>query len=422
MTPAPATVVERVGGSGQAELEFANSEWRLRVEVGHCLNPYELVHVGSGQFVADEDYCHQLTVAGTSGSGYTGGPFACRKVHPVDWTLEHKSTGPTLVLVGTLDFGPSGPTSVRLEHRFTLSPAGQVVEQLSLLHHRGRDRLDLSGLRFAFRKTLFDRSSFAWRPGADAGELVPVPLRRFAGQGTDHRLAGYSAADLNPDEWTSRRSLPGRSAEAWLWCEPGRGFLVAKYNQDHIEFSVADADYVVPRRVIAPHADLQLARLHSDRNLCLRFGGAGISRGCPEHAGELAPGQRVEFGPSVIEVFEGGWQTGYSCYKELLKARGHTLPSAYEPPVHWNELYQLGWRCGSNSPLQELPELWQEAGRARAAGAQTFYFDPGWDLFEGSSVWDIERLGPVEDFVTKLREEYGLGLALHTMVHTKSVE
>ena len=66
--------------------------------------------------------------------------------------------------------------------------------------------------------------------------------------------------------------------------------------------------------------------------------------------------------------------------------------------------------------------MWEEAARAHAAGAQTFYFDPGWDLFEGSAVWDIDRLGPVEDFVTKLRHDYDLGLALHLMVHTKSLD
>ncbi len=60
---------------------------------------------------------------------------------------------------------------------------------------------------------------------------------------------------------------------------------------------------------------------------------------------------------------------------------------------------------------------------ARRAGAQTFYFDPGWDLFEGSAIWDTGRLGPVEDFITKLRQDYGLELALHLMiVHTKSLE
>ena len=311
---------------------------------------------------------------------------------------------------------------MRLEHRFTLSSTGGVVEQLSLMHHRGRDHLDLSALRFGFRKTLFDRSRFAWRPGADVGQLVAVPLRRFAGQATDHHFASYAAADLHPEEWTKRRSLPARSAEAWLWCDPEGGFLVAKYNQDHIEFSVADGNYVVPRAKTGASADLQLERLHSDRNLCLRFGGAGVARGCPEHASQLLPGQRVDFGPSVIEVFSGDWPSGFARYKTFLKSKGHVVPARYEPKVHWNELYKLGWRCGSNAPLQELPELWEEARRAGEAGAQTFYFDPGWDLFEGSAIWDAERLGPLEDFVARLQQEFGLGLALHLMMHTKSLE
>jgi hypothetical protein len=297
-----------------------------------------------------------------------------------------------------------------------------MVERLSLLHHRGRDRLELSGLRFGFRKTLFDRSRFAWRSGADTGQLVAVPLRRHAGQGTDHHFASYTAADLHPEEWTKRRALPGRSAEAWLWCDNDGGFLVAKYNQEHIEFSLVDGNYVVPRGRAGTAPELQLERLHSDRNLCLRFGGAGISRGCPEHARQLEAGHRVDFGPSMIEVFTGDWQSGYACYKEILKAKGHTVPDGYEPRTHWNELYRLGWRCGSNAPLQELPELWEEARRARAAGAETYYFDPGWDLFEGSSVWDEERLGPVEEFIARLKSEYDLGLALHVMTHTKSLE
>ena len=422
MTTGANRVTQSTNELGREELEFLGPEWRLRVELGGSLDPYELLHLGSGRYLADESYCYQLSVAGRTDSGYHGAPLACQNVRPVDWSLEHDGEVSTLVLLGHLDFGPNGPTSLRLEHRISFSSAGRVVERLSIVHHRGRDRFELIRPRFGFRKTLFARSTFAWLGKAAAGELVPVPLRRHAGQGTDHHFAGYSAADLFPEEWTSRRGLPGRSAEAWLWAEPGGGFLVAKYNQEHIEFSVADGDYVTPRRGATEYGDLQLARLHSDRNLCLRFGGAGISRGCPEPAGELLPGHRVDFGPSILEVFEGDWQSGYACYKQFLKEQGHTVPPDYDPQVHWNELYRLGWRCGSNAPLQELPELWEEAGRARAAGAQTFYFDPGWDLFEGSAVWDVDRLGRVEDFATKLRTEYDLGLALHLMVHTKSLD
>jgi hypothetical protein len=419
----PARLTQETDGRGRPQLKFANRQWLLRVDVGERLDPFELLHLGSGRQVADESYCYRLAVAGTTNSGFHGGPLACQRVVPIHWSLDQNDDDATLVLVGELDFGPNGPTGTRLEHRVTFTSAGRFVEQLSIVNHRGHDRLELSGLRFGLRKTLFDRASFSWPDGASNGQLIPVPFRRFAGQGTDHRLGAYSVADLYPDEWTNRRGLPGRSAEAWLWSEPGGGFLVAKYNQDHIEFSLADGEHVEPRGASGEHADLQLERLHSDRNLCLRFAGAGISKGCPEHARQLAPGQRIDFGPSIIDVFEGDWQEGYGRYKEVLRARGHKVPANYEPRVHWNELYQLGWRCGSNAPLQELPQLWEEAARARAAGAQTFYFDPGWDLFEGSAIWDTGRLGPVEDFIAKLRQDYGLELALHLMiVHTKSLE
>jgi hypothetical protein len=420
--PQQPRLTEHDNGRGGKELVLESSCWCLRVDLGEQLDPHELRHLASGRYLADESYCYQVTVTGPTASGYHGGPLSCRGVEPLDWSLERDASSAALVLLGQLDFGPAGPTGLRLEHRITLAASGEVAEQLTILHHAGHDHLQLSDIRFAFRKTLFDRSRYAWRPGADTAELIPVPLRRHAGQGTDHLLDGYRAYDLFPEEWTRRSGLPGRSSEAWLWQEDGGGFLVAKYNQDHIEFSVADADYVTPRSSPGREATLHLARLHSDRNCCLRLGGAGVSRGCPEHAAELHPRQRVVFGSSVVAAYEGDWQAGFATYKELLRRRGHVLPAGYAPKVHWNELYRLGWRCGSNAPLQELPELFDEAARAKAAGAQAFYFDPGWDLYEGSAVWDVDRLGPLESFLERLRNEFGLELSLHLMIHTKSLE
>jgi hypothetical protein len=414
---------EQDNGSGGTELVFTSTHWRLRVDCGDQLDPYELVHLPSGRTVADESYCYRLSVSGATSSGFHGGPFPCVAVRPLDWTVRRDDqVGATLVLTGKFDFGPRGPTGIRLEHRITFADSGDVIEQLSIVNHAGRDHLQLSNLRFAFRKTLFDRSRFAWRPGTETGELIPVPLRRYRAQGIDHLLSGYGPTDLFPEEWAGAAGLPGRSSEAWLWNEEGGGLLVAKYTQEHIEFAVADTDYVVARRAATEAATLQLDQLHSDRNQCLRLGGVGVDRGCPENAGALHPGQRLDFGVSVLTTYEGDWQAGFARYKELLRAKGHVVPPGYDPQVHWNELYRLGWRCGSNAPLQELPELLEEAARADAMGAQTFYFDPGWDLSEGSSIWDAERLGPVQEFIKRLSDEHGLALALHLMIHTKSLD
>ena len=420
--PAESVQVNEVDhAAGGTELTVTSPHWRLRVDCGEQLDPYELVHLASGRVVADESYCYRLTVTGATSSGFHGGPVSCRGVRPLGWSIEHhEDAGATLSLLGGLDFGARGPTGIRLEHQITLAASGQVIERIALLNQAGQDQLRLDDVRFGFRKTLFDRGRWAWRPQCERAELVPVPLRRFRAQDVDHLLGGYRARDLFPSEWPGRDSLPDRSSEAWLWAEEDGGFLVAKYAQEHAEFSLADGEHVVARRPAGPVASLQLDQLHSDRNLCLRHSGAGVRDGFPEHAAELGPGQRLSFGTSAIVAYDGDWQAGYASYKQVLRERGHVTPAGYDPQVHWNELYRLGWRCGSNAPLQELPELFEEARRAQAAGAQTFYFDPGWDLFEGSSVWDTGRLGPIEEFIRRLRDEYGLALALHLMIHTKS--
>lgn len=398
-----------------SELLFISAEWELRVRVGARLDPYQLVHQPSGHKVADESYCYQVTAGSLGQSGYVGGPMDCVAVRPLRWSVE----GSVLVLCGRLDFGRTGPTDIDLEHRIELTEDGSVRETVALLHPHGRDRHSLTNLRFGFRKTLFDRADHRWVDRAEQSTLIPLPLRRREGQFVDHFVNGYSAADLMPEEWT-KGGLPNRSAEAWLWQGADAAFLVAKYNQEHIEFSVADGEFV--ESATAAQSEMRLTHLNSTKNLCLRFGGAGISRTCPEFADVLLPGQRMEFGVTTIRHVVGGAQDGYAAYKALLLKHGHGIPNDYRPRIHWNELYRLGWRCGDNSPLQGLPELWAEAARAQAIGAQAYYFDPGWDLFEGSAAWDTARLGPVEDFVARLRDEFDLTLSLHTMMHTKSLD
>src|ERR1700760_601750 len=138
-------VSEQDNGAGGIELVVTSPHWRLRVDWGDRLDPWELVHLASGRAVADESYCYQLTVSGVTHSGFHGGPVGCRRVRPLDWSAEPQGDGTTLTLLGQLDFGPQGPTGLRVEHRITLAGTGEVVEQLSLLNHAGQDRLRLDG-------------------------------------------------------------------------------------------------------------------------------------------------------------------------------------------------------------------------------------------------------------------------------------
>lgn len=417
--PSTATVTE---SESAPEITFANRAWSLQVRLGAALDPHRLVNLRGGSVVADMSYCYQLAAGSAGLSGYSGPDAECIRVRPISWTTERCADFDALIVRGALDFGADGPTDIQLEHTFRLCDNGDFEEQVELIHHFGRDSHRLTNLRFGFRKKLLDRVNFSWVDSAESKELVAIPFRRRSGQGIDHRMASYSAADLMPDEWT-QSSLPDRSAEAWLWVGGGQGLLIAKYSQEHIEFSVADGQFVTsPTEASASESSLQVTHLNSNNDLCLRFGGVGISKGSPEMSAYLGARQRLTFGVTILQAFQGDWVEGYAAYKKLLVNRGHAIPADYRPMVHWNELYNLGWRCGGNAPLQELPQLWQEAELARDAGAEAYYFDPGWDLFEGSSEWDTERLGTAEAFIARLRDEYHLTLSLHLMMHTKSLE
>jgi hypothetical protein len=416
-----ATALESLSASGQTVLTFSNRFWSLEIDLQPSINPRRLVHLGSGKVVADEDYCYQLALGSAEGgSGYVGPAQSARAVRFMEWhvaedPVTHRTS---LTVSGRVDFGPDGPTDIVLAHTITLFyDADQIDEEIELVHRFGRDTHLVSDFRFGFRKRIFDSQSASWVDGLDANELVPIPFRRRRGQTRDYLTDNYSAADLVPANWEGN-NLPNRQSEAWSWHGRGIGFVFAKYSQAHIEFALVDGEFYTRVGEDVPDGHVSLADVG---NVCLRFGGAGRTHGAPGEQIRLTETRSsYRFGISTIIPFKGGWEDGHRAYAALMRKRGHVTPKGFNPPVHWNELYELSWRGGTNAPLQELPELWAQAEVAHAFGAEAFYFDPVWDLFEGSSIWDTERLGPLTDFVARLKRDYQLELSLHLMMHTKS--
>ena len=195
------------------------------------------------------------------------------------------------------------------------------------------------------------------------------------------------------------------ASEGWVITDGRRGFLVTKYNQDGMEWALLDR---VPL---------------SEEYLGLRWGGFGIYEGDPESAAVLAPQSSYQFGVTRITAFEGGINQGYYAYRAEMEARGVGLPEGFNPPVHWNELYdnKLWWlpdagmdRPENRKKYYTLDDLKDAAGKARDIGCEALYLDPGWDTSFASKIWDEERLGKLKDFTTLLRQDYGLKLSLHT--------
>ena len=425
----PKQVTEVAERDGVVRIE--NRYWALHVEVTPWLNPSSLYDKVRQLPVADENYAYELTVSPHGSDGFSGqrtrdaapADVTAHRVHFSSWSQTDLSEGgKQIIFVGRLDFGLLGPTDIMIEHTFRLPDAAPwFEEQIRLVHRFGRDQHLVGHIRFGFRKTVFDRDTQTWLHGSDQRSLIPVPHRRRWGQVVDHLTDAYTMNDIVPANWSGRQ-IPGRGAEAWAWTDGATGYLIAKYNHQQIEYALVDGEFVLaPSKRASDYFQTFNPRVAGGANLCLRFGGVGRYNRSPEAIEIIGRATSVDFGVTRIYPLEGDWQAGYRLYKTFLQEKGHGCPIDFDPPLHWNELYNLGWRGGDNAPLQELPEIYAEAAIAQDIGAEAFYFDPVWDIAEGSTIWDEERLGALKTFVETMRDRYGLKTSLHLMMHTKSL-
>lgn len=276
-------------------VELSNRRWLLRVGIDGWLNPGYLRDRERNIPLADETYAYALTLAPAGESGFAGGRelasgpagdvASTNRVRFREWALaDLPQGGKEVCFTGRFDFGLLGPTDVEIQHIFRLPDAESwFEEQIRLRHRFGRDAHEVRNIRFGFRKTIFDRDSQAWLDGADRQSIVPVPHRRRWGQVLDHRLSAYTMSDLVPGNW-SGDNLPGRGAEAWVWiAHPGvsgaddsEGYLIAKYNREQIEFSLADGEFVLaPSKRAEDYYRTFNSQIAGGANTCFRYAGAG---------------------------------------------------------------------------------------------------------------------------------------------------
>jgi hypothetical protein len=383
-----------------------NARMRLTVHAEKQIGSAELFDKRNKEAYADAAYCYSLDVV-RQGRTWKSRTVTCDG--------HEERTGPDgwkeLLLTGRFDFEPSAPTfDLRILQLFRLHPQnGQLEEEIRIVN-RGAEPCQIADYAFGFRKAIYRRHDEKWANGFEGYTLVPVPHRRRFGHRVDRKLQGYSLQDLLPHMWEHVRgidgpeghNLPDHGSEGWVWTDGSRGLLVLKYQPEEIEFSIA-------------HGEMH------DGDFCLRFGGAGKWRGDPESSAEIAAGATTAFGVSRYDLVEGGWKEGYYAFRSYLGSKGKKFPESYNPPVHWNELYNLSWRLGDGSTRYKLDQLFREAEIAADMGCESLYLDPGWDTIEGSTVWDERALGiTLKDFVTTVREKYGIAVSLHLMSHTNS--
>ncbi|HPO84593.1 MAG TPA: discoidin domain-containing protein [Candidatus Hydrogenedentes bacterium] len=295
--------------------------------------------------------------------------------------------------------------TLEILHDIWTRPVGDgFIEQISV-KNKTPETLKIEDYRFGLTR----------RPDA-RGDLrvVAVPFRvQVDGSRRDWSLSDLREGKGRNVDWKNDAAVvcppladspAGRlRSEAWVLTgtssEMQSSLLVAKYNQANIEYSMLE--------------------WRSHPTPCLVFGGSSFALYRePECMQQLAPWSAATLGRTYYLRVMGDWSVGYEKYRDLLNELGHGLSPAYDPPVNWNELFDIGWYHSNREELQKhytRDALLNEAAKAHEIRADLLYLDPGWEVCEGTTLWDTERLGPVSELARELDARFGLGLGFRTI-------
>ena len=381
-----------------------NAHWQLGLKPGAGLKA-QVVHKPSGIVLAQGDYSYSV------GNPFFGEPQESQE-----------SKAKTVTLKGAISGG------LELQHEFKITAEEPWMEEQITLSNRGTAVQALPYGRCGFVLPLTLEGGAVSGPLRDF-RVTAVPYRREP-SGNRTQYADYTLLQVLSEPRSShlraetpvervgnvvlttvyasgiiQTLYPFYASEGWILTDGRQGFLLTKYSQQGMEWAILDRAPV------------------DDGRAGFRWGGFGIFQGDPEHGAWLAPQQSHRFGITRITAFEGGIEEGFYTFRAEMETRGHGCPKGFNPPVHWNELYdnKLWWLPGGGMDLPEnrkkyytLVDMTEEAAKARNMGCEALYLDPGWDTRFASKIWDETRLGKLKDFTARLRREYGLSLSLHT--------
>jgi hypothetical protein len=391
-----APAVDYDAASGRVEL--STGQIALTVETKAGINARLLRNARTGQVFADADY------------SWPGGTLPRLTADPQ--VAQRDEGGLSVLLMGRLG-------ALQVEQRLTMSAMWPdvLLERITIRNPTDAP-LSTADFKCGFAKTLCTGET--WVPDAADVRFCPVPYRRETnGQMQEFPLREIAEHGTTYAGWMEpAHPTPIWGAEGWVWSKGGASLLLAKYNADSMEWSLMEPE-------------------HRGAGTILRFGGAGQwKHGHPEAATHLDPGQAYTFGETCIQVVDGDWQQAYYAYRSYVERKGCRTPPDYNPPVHWNELYDNQYYfkacalCDESlkkyglarlfgpefaeqnkkllDELYSLDLMQREAAKARELGCDVLYLDPGWDIGPNYQIWDAARLGPMDVFVNMLTTTYGL--------------
>jgi hypothetical protein len=314
--------------------------------------------------------------------------------------VEITGTASDLVIRGQL-------AGLDLEHRFALAAHDAFLEERILLRNHTSGLIALSDFEAGFMRRVTDQGGEVLPELAqDRWAAVPFRVRASDARGFVNDFSiqqlvtqpGYEPRMDNHQRCFQAPS-PHRRSEGWAWTHGDGALGIFSFNQENMLFSVVTA--------------------HKNAGeTSLRFGGACMISGEPAALTRIAPGQTVDLGTIRYESMKGGYNEASYAFRAWLDKKGCRFPIAYDPPVHWEQLYDMegAWDDRLHRYTKAIVE--KEAQKGRDYSCQALYLDPGWDTTFGSFLWGEQWLGPRRPFIQEMESKYGLKVSLHCPLAT----
>ncbi|MBM4165111.1 MAG: hypothetical protein FJ222_11825 [Lentisphaerae bacterium] len=291
---------------------------------------------------------------------------------------------------------------LEVEHTLLLPSDRPVMEERIVVRNKTDKLIALSGFETGFTLCVAD-SKGKLLPEFSRDHLMAVPFLRRAndpkGKQHDYSLQevvltpGY-VPSMEQIKRVSSMPSPHRASEGWAWVRGDDVFGIFKFSQQNMQFSVVSKH---------PAAD----------GMRLRFGGVAMIGGEPADLGRIAPGQSVDLGLVRYQMLRGGHREACYAFRGMLDEMGCRFPKDFNPPVHWEQLYDMSGAWNNRPRRFTKAILEREAAKGKAYSCEALYLDPGWDTDFGTFLWGEKWLGPRKQFIDEMQSKYGLKVSLH---------
>ena len=301
-----------------------------------------------------------------------------------------------------------------LAHVWELPPDGDYLEEHITLSNHTDQPMVLQEVCCSLQRVL-GTGFMGVAPELRSDRLVALPFRHRPAdpRGTDQEYPFVEHFFQAGREYRAQEPLPigimpplRRHSEGWAWLHGSHSIGIFKFNQEALEFSA-------------------FAFEMTGTATLLRFGGVHVWTDEASRTLRIEPGGELSLGVTRYQTVEGGYEQAAYAFRAFLDQHGCRFPPDYNPPVHWEELYDNAeYRLGSPGrppmPRRTRPftytreQLLGEAAKGQEYSCEALYLDPGWDTEFATFLWGEEWLGDAHDFIETVRQHYGLAVSLHT--------